>query len=192
MIDSPIFNSTGQALDVSYLILTQPPTSKSPTQAVIDDLLEMAGVRKEREHASTVNFGGLSPLEVRAQCSMITAAVRDHLTEAERRAVEARFAYDERKADGVRFLREWCEPHWTIESQSARTLIMWHIHMTEAQASHNNCTVRAIEGEHGIPKSTVQDQVTRIRKVVMSLRQRGIDRLDCRFRDQGVVGDFCA
>lgn len=193
MIEQPIFRSTGQALDVAYLILTQPPTSKSPTQAVIDDLLEMAGVRKEREHTTaTVNFGGLSPLEVRAQCSMITAAVRDHLAVAERRAVEARYAYDERKAEGIRFLRDWCAPHWTIESPTARMAIMWHVHMTESQASHNNCTVRAIEGEHGIPKSTVHDQVAKIRKVVSSLRERGVWQLDWRFREQGVVGDHDA
>ena len=52
---------------------------------------------------STVNFGGLNALEVRAQCSMIRAAVRDRLPAPEAWAVQARYGINEiTLADGRR------------------------------------------------------------------------------------------
>ncbi len=189
-LDTPVFRSVGQALAVAYAVIVTPPGSRSPTQSVIDDLMELAGIPKEkRKGESTVNFGNLTPLEIRAQCAMIIASVRDHLNEGERFAIEAWFARDDRKAAGVRYLREWCEPHWTLESPQVRMLIMWHIHLTESQASRTNCTERAIAGEHAIPKSTIHDQVMRVRKHVSALRRNAMSRLEEHFERQGLVGE---
>jgi hypothetical protein len=191
-LDFPVFRSVGQALAVAYAVIVTPPGTRSPTQSVIDDLMELAGIPKERRKGgeSGVNFGRLTPLEIRAQCAMIIASVRDYLPEGERFAIEAWFARDDRKAEGVRYLREWCEPHWTLESPQVRMLIMWHIHLTESQASRTNCTERAIAGEHAIPKSTIHDQVIRVRKHVSALRRNATDRLEEHFERQGLVGEF--
>ena len=118
-----VFRTVNQALHVSYLMAVLPPTQKSPTQVLISDLMDQAGVKREVEKDGTINFRGLTPLEVRAQCAIVIAAVRDHLQPPERHAIEAWYAHDARKAEGVRFLRDWCTPHWTIESPQARMMI---------------------------------------------------------------------
>lgn len=189
MIDSPVFRSVHQALSVSYLMAVMPPTQKSSMQVAIEKIKEMAGVSAAAISDSTINFDGLSPLEVRGQCAMVIAAVSHQLQPAERCAIEAWYAHDARKAEAVRFLRDWCAPHWTIESSSARTAIMWHVNLREEMAARNNCTLRAIEGEHQIPKSTVHDQAMKIRKAVQSLRNHGLSQLEWIFTSQGVVGE---
>lgn len=189
MIDAPVFRSVHQALSLSYLMAVLPPTQKSSLQVLINRLKEVAGVSAAGLCESTVGFSGLSPLEVRGQCALIIAAVTHQLQPAERYAIEAWYAHDARKAEGVRFLKDWCGQYWTVESESARMAIMWHVNLREAMAARNNCTLRAIEGEYQIPKSTVHDQAIKIRKAVQSLRQHGLNQLEWIFKNQGVIGE---
>lgn len=187
--DTPIFRSVNQALHVSYLMAVLPPTTKSPTQSVIDDLMDQAGVLREVTKDGTINFAGLSPLEVRAQCAMIIGAVQDHCIKQERMAIEAWFAHDARKADGVRFLCNWCAPLWTVESPQARMLITWRVNVTDDSAAAKHCSIRDITGEHGIPKSTVHDQMGKIIKAARGLRRSGMSRLEGLFIKHGVIDD---
>lgn len=189
MTDAPIFRSVSQALHVSYLMAILPPTQKSPTQVLINDLMDQAGVKREVERDGTINFGGLSPLEVRAQCAMVISAVKNHLQAPERHAVEAWFAHDARKADGVRFLCDWCTPHWTIESPQARMMITWRINVSDDSAAAKHCSIRDITGEHGIPKSTAHDQLVKVAKVIQTLRSHGMAQLEWMFQEHGLVGD---
>lgn len=189
MNDAPIFRSINQALHVAYLMAILPPTQKSPTQLVITDLMEMAGVRKEVEREGTINFAGLSPLEVRGQCAMVIAAVRHQLRPAERFAIEAWYAHDHNKAEAVRFLCDWCEPHWTIESPAARMLITWHVNLPDEVHNRYTCSERLIAGEHGIPKSTVHDQIVKVRKAVVAWRRHAVGQLEWMFIDRGVIGE---
>lgn len=182
-----VFRSVHQALHVSFLMASLPPTQKSPTAVVINELMDAAGVRRDVERDGTVNFAGLSPLDVRAQCAMVIGAVRHHLQPAERYAVEAWYAHDQSKAAAVHWLRDWCAPHWTIEAPAARTLITWHVNLPEDVHNRYSCSERLIGGEHGLAKSTVHDQIVKIRKAVISLRSRAVAQLEWRFADGGVV-----
>ena len=69
-------------------------------QRMIEQAMRDAGRLSELE-PGRISFGGLSPLEVRGQCSMIVAYVRDHLAAHESAAVHARYAYQAEKAAGV-------------------------------------------------------------------------------------------
>lgn len=189
MNEAPVFRSVHQALHLAFLMSVLPPTQKSPTATVINDLMDQAGIRREVERDGTVNFSGLSPLEVRGQCAMIIGAVRHQLQPAERYAIEAWYAHDQTKHAAVQWLRDWCEPHWSIESPAARTLITWHVNLPEDVHNRYSCSERLIGGEHGLPKSTVHDQIVKIRKAVLSLRRRGIDQLDWVFAEKGLIGD---
>ena len=189
MIDAPVFRSVNQALHLSYLMAVLPPTQKSPTMSVINELMDMAGIRREVEREGTVNFAGLSPLEVRGQCAMVIGAVRHQLQPAERYAIEAWYAHDASKAEAVHWLRDWCAPHWTIEAPSARTLIAWHVNLPDDTHNRHSCSERLICGEHGLPKTTVHDQIVKIRKAVMTLRRHGMDQLEWMFSDKGLIGE---
>jgi len=189
MIDSPVFRSVHQALHLAYLMAVLPPTQKSPTATVINELMDQAGIRREVERDGTVNFAGLSPLEVRGQCAMVIGAVRHQLQPAERYAIEAWYAHDQSKHAAVQWLRDWCAPHWTIEAPAARTLITWHVNLPEDAHNRLGCSERLIGGEHGLPKSTVHDQIVKIRKAVTTLRRHGIDQLEWMFADKGLIGE---
>lgn len=184
-----VFRSVHQALHVAFLMAVLPPTQKSPTMSVINELMDMAGIRREVEREGTVNFAGLSPLEVRGQCAMVIGAVRHQLQPAERYAIEAWYAHDASKREAVEWLRDWCAPHWTIEAPAARTLIAWNVNLPEDVHNRYSCSERLIAGEHGLAKTTVHDQITKIRKAVCSLRRHGVDQLEWMFSDKGLIGE---
>lgn len=184
-----VFRSVHQALHVAHLMAVLPPTQKSNTQALIEHLMREAGVSREVERDGTLNFQGLSPLEVRGQCAMVRGAVIHHCTEPERMAIWAWFAHDGSKAEGVRFLRDWFAGDWCTDSPHARMLMTWRASVTEDSAAARMCSYRDIEGEHGIPKSTVQRQVQALAKTARGLRERGAARLEEMFLAHGLVDD---
>ena len=69
--NAPVFRSTQQALHVAFLMGILPVTQKSNTQMLLERLMEEAGVAKVVQRDGTLNFAGLSPMEVRGQCAMV-------------------------------------------------------------------------------------------------------------------------
>lgn len=180
-----IFRSITQALHVSFLMGTLPVTQKGNTQVAIERLMEEAGVRTEAMRDGTLNFAGMSPMEVRGQCAMVRGAVTHHCAPIERHAIHAWFAHDASKAEGVRQLRDYCAPQFTIESPTAQMLIVWHVH---AQGrARDMCTERAIAGEHQLSQSTVHRNIVKVAKAASMLRRRGLDRLEPMFVRDGVI-----
>lgn len=181
-----VFRSVHQALHVAFLMAVLPPTQKSNTQALIEQLMRDAGVLREVEHDGTLNFQGLSPLEVRGQCAMVRGAVEHHCTEPERMAIWAWFAHDENKARAISYLCDWCTPYWTVESRPARMMMTWRANLTEGSAAARQCSVRDVEGEFGIPKSTAHRNVLAVSKACRGLREQGINRLTALFESGGL------
>jgi len=182
-----VFRSVHQALHVSHLMAILPPTQKSNTQALIEQLMRDAGVIREVEKDGTLNFSGLSPLEIRGQCAMVRGAVVHHCTEPERMAIWAWFAHDGTKAEGVRYLCNFFAHLWTVESPQARMLMTWRASVTDDSKAARMCSYRDIEGEHGIAKSTAQRQVQAMAKAAKRLRENGASRLEELFLSHGLV-----
>jgi hypothetical protein len=98
-----IFESTGQALHVSFLVMAHEARQGTPLRRALLRIMEaiehptkaqqlwMDQLRGTEDGARTVDFSGLSPDEVRGQCAMVTQTVRDHLPEAEMHCVCARY-----------------------------------------------------------------------------------------------------
>lgn len=182
-----VFRSVNQALHVAFLMEVLPPTAKSNTQAIIEQLMRDAGVLREVERDGSLNFAGLSPLEVRGQCAMVRGAVMHHCTEPERMAILAWYSHRAEKATAVRWLCDWCGPHWTVESQPARMLMTWRVNVTDDSKAAKHCSLRDIEGEHGIPKTTVHRNVAAVGKACRSLRERGANSLEALFAAHGLI-----
>ena len=101
-----IFGSTGQAVHVAFVIMSQPTVRGTLLRKALMQVMEsMQLTEQQREWldqlrgaaSETVNFAGLSDAEVRAQCAMITQAVR-HLPDAERWVLQAKYGYVEFEA----------------------------------------------------------------------------------------------
>lgn len=157
------------------------PTDKQ--QAWPDQLRGTAG-------GGTVNFGGLSPDEIRAQRSMVTAAVRDRLPSQEMAAIWASFAVGEEKVGGMKrlalFARRSC-------GLTATTLLF------DLAAQHylprdrkEGYSFRAIAEKHKVGK----DQVFRAAKWMdahyRALENLALARLEPRFVAHGLVEDRAA
>lgn len=184
-----VFRSVSQALHVSFLMSTLPVTQKGNTQALVERLMEDAGVRKDVQRDGTLNFAGLSPMEVRGQCAMVRDAVDHHTQPLERAAIHAWFmpTVTTAKNDAILLLREHCGPTFTVEGSSPRALMLWHIH-SQGRA-RDVCTERAIAAEYVLSQSTVHRNIVAVSKVCTLLRRRGMDALEAMFWRDGVVGD---
>lgn len=180
-----VFRSVSQALHVSYLMGSLPVTQKGSMQVAIEHLLERAGVRTETMRDGTLNFKGLSSMEVRGQCAMVRGAVMHHCTVMERHAIHAWFAHDASKADGVHALRDYIGGAMTIDSKPARTLIVWAVH---AQGSvRHQVTERAIAAEYLLSQSTVHRNLVTVQTAAGRLRRAGMARLSEMFERDGLV-----
>jgi hypothetical protein len=98
-----IFGSTGQAVHVAFVVMSQPAMQDAPMRKALIRVLESIRIDdKQRawldqlrgQPSESVNFGGLSGDEVRAQCAMITQAVK-HLPKPEMWTLQAKYGHVE-------------------------------------------------------------------------------------------------
>jgi len=98
-----IFASTGQAVHVAFMVMSQPAMQAAPFRKALIRAMESIRLEGHQREwldqlrgapSETVNFGGLTGDEVRAQCVMVTQAVK-HLPAAEMWTLQAIFGYVE-------------------------------------------------------------------------------------------------
>jgi hypothetical protein len=93
-MNQAIFRSTSQALHFAYMIQAYDVSVESVMAKAIRGLMKELGIW-DTGKPSTVDFGGLSRLEVRAQCAMIRAVVIDRLPDPESWTIQARYNVDQ-------------------------------------------------------------------------------------------------
>lgn len=98
-----MFANVGQAVHVAFLVMSQPAMQQAPFRKALIRAMEsikLEGYQQEwleqlrGTPSDSVNFGGLTGDEVRAQCVMIKQAVA-HLPDPERWALQAKYGYVE-------------------------------------------------------------------------------------------------
>ena len=98
-----IFASTSQAVHVAFMVLRQPAMQDAPFCKALIRAMESINLEGQQREwldqlrgspSGTVNFGGLTGDEVRAQCVMLLQAV-NHLPPAERWTLQAKYGYVE-------------------------------------------------------------------------------------------------
>lgn len=187
-MSEPIFRDASHALHVSYLIQSMPATSLSPTAVLIDRLVKENHVWDEipAPRESRVNFSGLTPLEVRAQCAQVVAMVNHLPHEAERFAVEAVYGIQMAKANGVKGMAMYCHP--ILEgSLECALYIAWHVFMRTHQ--RDGVTVAGIAKHFGISEDRVRRNAAVVRRYGASLHARALQSLDSKFRKNGLIAE---
>jgi hypothetical protein len=186
MTDAPIFQNVGQALHVSYLMAILPVTQKVSTQVLIEAMREQLG-KVEARIASTINMGGMSPLEFRGQCAMVTAAVQHHLPAPEYGAIRARYGHQKTKADGVLALAQYIEPRAGVSSSLALKALVWSHYHRGNQRAADRWSLRAIETECGVPVHILRKGLDIVRSTGNGLERRGETRLEALFSRTGLT-----
>lgn len=144
--EGAIFGSTGQAVHVAFLVMAQEATQDAPFRKALIRAMEATRLDQGQQHwldqlrgegGGSCNFSGLSTGDVRAQCALITAAVRtklpavemwvlqakygqtdfedvDHgdrqLPPTEQPRVRRRFAFSAERIDAIKGLSDWFVP----------------------------------------------------------------------------------
>jgi hypothetical protein len=95
-----IFENAGQAVHVAFLIMAQEATQDAPLRKAIIRVMESIKLAPNQRHwldqlrgagGGSVNFAGLSGDEIRAQCAMITQAVKTKLPNVEMWVLQAKY-----------------------------------------------------------------------------------------------------
>lgn len=96
-----IFENAGQAVHVAFLIMAQEATQDAPLRMALIRIMESINlVDSKQRHwldqlrgggGGTVNFSGLSGGDIRAQCALITQAVKTKLPNVEMWVLQAKF-----------------------------------------------------------------------------------------------------
>lgn len=182
----PVFTSTRQALHVSFMFEVLPATQKSQMQMVLERMLEQAGIAEELEpHERTIDFQGLTALEVRGQCAMVVAAVGSKCTAPEIAALWTRFGMRRRQADGVRELAEYVGPMLVTTNRSSVLALIWGRYAREGR--RDDFSLRKIASEIGGNLTTMARDQQRIATYQRALEGRAIDRLDDYFKSSSLV-----
>jgi len=143
----PVFKTVGQALYLAFVMEVTAPSTPSPTETLIKDLMEQRyGLAPIPIAERSINMGGMNPQELRAQCAMIRASVNDHLASQERDTIWARFGHQTRpgpfddrtmrpttiigwRPTGVRNLRDHYGSLCNTQSDDAILALIWAIYV---------------------------------------------------------------
>lgn len=186
--NDPVFRDAGHALHVSFLIHSLPAATKSPTAIVVDQLVKQNHVWDglPEPRASKVNFSGLSPQEVRAQCAQVVAMVNHLPHHAERDACKAVYGHQIIKAEGVRGMAGYTSP--VIGGSADMALYCaWHVFMRAHQRA--GVTQDDIAKQFGVTFKAVRYACDKIRGYGVTMHNRAIDALTERFLAGGLIAD---
>lgn len=197
MIDGPIFGSVTQALHFSYLIEAYEVSPESIMAKVLKRMMKDLAIWDEST-ASTVDFGGLNPLEVRAQCAMIRAAVRNHLLQPEMWALQARYGlthvsdehgtkrfwYSPERIAAIRSLADLLRPaHENVPFMAMDLLVVKHF----SERAEHRASFREMEVAWGTSRMTFSRAFHQIQTRLQALENEGIATLRPIFEDHGVI-----
>lgn len=206
----PIFETVGQALHVAFLIMSVEAQQDSPlrkglirimgdvtlSESQADWLSQLRGTK-----SSTVNFGGLSPNDVRAQCAMITLAVRSKLPSTEMWALQAKFGHMEtegnkenmrialsmERIEAIQSLSRWLAPSFSGINMYAMDCLIAKIYANHKSTAFS---FRDLADSFGVGRMTFQRAVPKIKAHLQALENMGMLRLEPYFMEQGIVSSI--
>lgn len=189
MTEAPIFKSTMQAIQVSYLLAALPASEKGNTQSIIEWMRDKAGKPEPEiaEELRKVNFSGLTRQEVRGQCALVRSAVERMCMAPEIHALRLKFANDATKADAVRYFADYL-PDGSFTSRDLKAHVLWYLFMEQKTRDKYGLSLRAFEGQYGMDHVAIQRECVKITRTTNGLRDQGAKRIDAYLIAKGVVG----
>ncbi|MGA4275593.1 hypothetical protein ACI2VH_02845 [Ralstonia nicotianae] len=182
-------------MHLSYLMLSLPATEKNAMRVALIRAMEFTPRLNSRQSqwldqlrgtpSGTVDFGGLTMMEVRGQCSIVTSAVNSRLPTAERGAILARFGVGEQKAEGVKLLMRYARRSCGIEAFGPVYLLAARHYLPKAR--REGLSLRAIADKHGLSKRAAETAARWMAQHFASLELLGMQRLQAVFLADGLV-----
>jgi hypothetical protein len=191
-----IFKNTQQALSVAYLVMSEPVREKMAFRLALIRIIESIGTLNRRQAAfldylygekeGTVNFEGLTPLEIRGQCSMITAAVRHHVKKGQQAAIIIRHGRGEEKKAAVIWMSRQLRAKLNITSTDAIRYLVAEQSLPKDERDPEK-TFKYISEQTGVAVRTLERAAVMIRKHLRELENSAYDSLTPMFERDGLV-----
>lgn len=181
-----IFANTQQALHVSFLVMSQPVREKNGLRLALIQIIESIGILNRRqaaflqylygEKSGSVNFDGLSPLEVRGQCAMITACVLHQLPLAERHAIWIRFGRGVERKTGVIWMAKKLRASLNVTNLDAIRYLVAEQSLPRDERDPEK-TFKYIAERTDVPVRTLERAAMTIRKQLRAYENSAYDTL---------------
>ena len=178
--ETPIFKSTYQAVQVSYLVALVIPSQKS----ILQSLYEQFGDRKGEEPIvlSGINFGKLSPMDQRAECANVRRIVETKLHGIERCIILAKFS---RGLKQDRYIRR-VQLHLTglihgIAKTAVNDIVDYLYH------EKNKISSRRISKRSGLSHHTINYALKKVTKITRGAEISALGRLSKIFVAGGIA-----
>lgn len=184
----PIFRSVGQALHTAYIMEVTPLAQKGGTQIVVEDMMRRGGYQSEApvKTERSIDLGGMTPLEFRAQCSIIRQIVLDKLGPQERDSIHARYGRQLTRASGVRGMRDFFGAFCNARNDSAVLALVWSVYDNQ----NDKWSLRAMEREYGVTKAVLHRDRQVLQKLTGSMQKLAEGKLEEIFTGSGLVGEI--
>lgn len=212
-VTTEIFETTGQAIHVAFIILAEDAPQDCMLRKALIRQLDTLDRSPLLDHwleqlrgtpSDTVHFDGLSSLDIRGQCALIMAAVRTKLPKTEMWALQAkycktdfegekdrrRYAFSKEKADAIRGLSEWVSASKVFDTMP---LLAIDCMVAKFYARHSKTKIsyrelaRTFGGNHMAYARAFPKIIARLRP----LEDMAISRLQPYFEEQGIVTRQC-
>lgn len=199
-MNQAMFRSTSQALHFSYMIQAYEVSVESIMSKAIRAIMKELGIWDEGE-PSTVDFSGLSPLEIRGQCAMIRAIVQDRLPAVEAWAIQARygvneiamidgkkrFVFSRERYEAIMNLGNWMAPSFPNFNPLAVDILVAKAVGAVNKKQSGGITFREMAERFGLSHSAYHHALKRMSERLIELESRAIDTLTPEFEWDGVV-----
>ena len=191
-----VFLSVPSALHVSYMM----PAYETAPQSILAKIMRMhIGEHDIWGYArpKVVFFDGLSPEQIRAQCTQIRAKVVRLLPRPEAAVVRARyglteyedlvsgerrFAFNKDRALAMRYLAKWLTPSFSRLDRATLLLLVARVFANQRQTP---ITLRQLAAEHGFSHVYYHNYFHAIEQRLAALEMRALDLLTPMFNERG-------
>lgn len=221
-----VFATAGQAVHVAFLIMAQEAQQDAPLRKALIRIMESVNLSTGNQRnwleqlrgspSGSVNFGGLDAYDVRAQCALITLAVRTRLPAPEMWALQAKFgqtdfediemgqmprdgqlpvcgkprrryAFSAERIAAIKGLSDWMAPSFPRIAPLALDCMIGKIY-----ANHRKLEIsfRDLEKSFGGARMTYARAYKMICSHLRKLEQLAINRLSPHFFEQGLIDNY--
>lgn len=209
-----VFVDTRQALAIAYMVTALEPRQPAPFRKALIQAMECQDYLTGMQEAwlaqlrgtptdSTVNFGGLSSDEVRAQCSTVVSAVNSKLPGPEQWVVRARFIpteyeemgeggerarrfyYSRERVEAIQHLARWLPEGMAAVQGDALDLLTARVF---ADGEKLAISFRDMAANFGGNHMTYARAYPKVRARLVELERVAVGRLTPYFERTGLIG----
>ena len=221
--EQAIFENAGQAIHVAFLVMSQPAMQDAPFRKALMRVMESVRLDNNQRHwldqlrgerSGAINFAGLSGGEVRAQCALITQAVKTNLPELERWVLQAkfgetqfedvdhgdrqlpptegprvtrRFAFSAERIAAIKGLSDYFSPMFPRIKPLAIDCMLGRMFANHKKI---DISLRDLAGQFGGSAMKYMRASYVIKNHIRQVEERAIARLEPIFVQHGVIADF--